>query len=128
MPIHDRTTVARDGLITAAAMAASTGLGNEGFPRSRAVQRPVAGAGTHRHARPLYANLDLVELAVGRRLERVLADQVIRARVARDLFHAGGDVVAVDDRAPVGVFRQGPQRVHRRAEVLTVGLQPDALV
>ena len=46
-------------------------------------QRPVALARAHLRARPLHAHLDLVELAVLRRLRRVVAEQVVGARVAR---------------------------------------------
>ena len=69
-------------------------------------ERPVALPRADLHAGPLHAHADVVELAVGRRLRRVVADQVVGARVARDLLHADGEIVAIDDRAAVGVLRQ----------------------
>ena len=69
-----------------------------------------------------------MKLPVGRRLRRVVADQVVGARVARDLLHAHREIVPVDDRAAVGVLGQHAECVHRRAEVLRIGLDVDALV
>ncbi len=69
-----------------------------------------------------------MELAVGRRARRVVADQVIGAAVPRDLTHAGDKVVAVHDGAAVGIFGERPQRIHRRAQILRIGLKADPLI
>jgi hypothetical protein len=69
-----------------------------------------------------------VEPAVGRRGRRRVPEQVIAARVAHDLLHAGGEIVAVDDGAAVGIVGEDAQRVERRGQVVAIGLQADALV
>ena len=69
-----------------------------------------------------------MELAIRRRLCRVVADQVVRALIARDLLHAGCDVVTVHDGAAVGVVGQHAQRIHRGRQVPRVGLNIDVLV
>src|SRR5205814_512183 len=89
-------------------------------PGVEAAEAPSTFPRPHLQPRPLQPHLDLVELAVGRRLRRVVADQVIRARIARDLLHAGGDIVAVHDGAAVGLLGQRAQRVLRRREIFAV--------
>ena len=52
------------------------------------VSAQIALARAHLDAAPLHADLNLVELAVGRRLRRVVAEQVVEARVAHHLLRA----------------------------------------
>ena len=91
-------------------------------------QRPVSLARAHVHVAPLQPHRDLVELAVGRRLRRVVAEQVVEARVAHDLREARRQVVAIDDRAAVGLLRQRPQRVLRHLQRARVLVRPDRLI
>ncbi len=69
-----------------------------------------------------------MELAVLRRLRRGVADQVIGARIGDDLFHRDGQVVAVDDRAAVGLISQHAQRILRLTQCRAAALHADVLV
>ena len=71
-------------------------------------------------------DLDLVELPIGRRLRRAVAEQVVRARVANDLLHAGSKIVAVDDRPAVGIGREHLERVLRLAQAVGVLREHDS--
>ena len=62
-----------------------------------------------------------MKLAVVLRLRRVVAEQVVEARVANDLRETLGERVAVDDRAAVGLLGQHAQRVLRHLQHPGVG-------
>ena len=68
-----------------------------------------------------------MKLAVRRRLRRVVAEQVVRARVTHHLLEASRKIVSIDNRAAVGVLGQATQRVHRRVEVLAAHLRVDVV-
>ena len=79
-------------------------------------QRPVALAVPCLDARAFDLDLDLVKLAVLRRLRRVVAQKVVDARVANGLFQALSEIVLIDDRAAVGLIRQDAQRILRHLQ------------
>ena len=89
--------------------------------RGRRRQRPVPLPRSHLHARALDLHRDRVELAVGLRLRRRVAEQIVRARIPDDLLHADVEIVAIQDRATIGLDRQGPERVLRAGEELAIG-------
>ncbi len=69
-----------------------------------------------------------MELAVLRRLRRVVADQVVRARVRNNLLHRARQIVAIDDGPAVGLIGEHPQRVLRLAQRVVAPRHPDVLV
>ena len=69
-----------------------------------------------------------MEPAVLRRLCRVVAEQVVSARVADDLLHPLAQVIPVDDGAAVGVFGQHLQRRHGLPERVLALARPDVVL
>ncbi len=91
--------------------------------RPRHVER---GAG-RRAARENEPAKTIADISGGRGLtEDPLSDT--SPRVAPDLLQPSRQIVAVDDRATIGVFRQRPQRVLRRGQVLRIALTADPFV
>jgi len=68
-----------------------------------------------------------VELPVGRRRGRVVADEVVRARITDDLLKTRRDVVAIDDRTPVCLLGENTERVLRELQILAPELRADVV-
>ena len=94
----------------------------------RLSQRPIPFPRAHVQATPPQSNCDRVELAIGRRLRRVVPDQVVEAGVAHDLRETGRQVVTVDNGAAVGFLGQHAQRVLRHQQTSRILPRPDGLV
>ncbi len=60
--------------------------------------------------------------------DRVVAEQVVGARVDDNLLHRSRQIVAIDDGAAVGLIREHAQRVLRLTQRLVAAPQADVLV
>ena len=84
---------------------------------------PIAWTRPHPNAVAPDPHVNLMKLPVRRRQARVVAEQVVGARILEHLLQARHEVVRVDDGAAIGPLREQAQRVLRPAEGALIGVE-----